>query len=183
MQDAAQEAEIETAPPVAPVAPEPFEQAIDHDKMNFIHHTRAHREGVQRIMNFVTFMIDTRAATHDASKQEEPELTKFSEVLATSRPAAYGTPEYAKTKARLGDALVHHYQVNRHHPEHFANGMRGMHLIDLIEWLADCYQAASRHPADNPVKSIAANQKRFKFSDDLASILVNTCALFQKGVV
>jgi hypothetical protein len=37
----------------------------------------------------------------------------------------------------MAPALKHHYENNRHHPEHFKNNIDDMNLIDLIEMLCD----------------------------------------------
>jgi hypothetical protein len=34
-------------------------------------------------------------------------------------------------------AIVHHHTHNRHHPEHFSNGIYGMDLLDLVEMICD----------------------------------------------
>jgi hypothetical protein len=64
--------------------------------------------------------------------------------------------------------------MNRHHPEHFENGIRGMNLIDLIEMFCDWYAATQRHNDGDIIMSIEINQKRFEYSDDIKAILKNT---------
>ena len=71
-------------------------------------------------------------------------------------------------------ALEHHYKENRHHPEHFENGIKGMTLIDLVEMISDWKAASERHNNGDIIKSIEINQKRFGYSDDIKQILLNT---------
>ena len=71
-------------------------------------------------------------------------------------------------------ALDHHYAVNSHHPEFYADGIRGMSLLDITEMLCDWKAAALRHADGNILKSIEINQKRFGYSDELKQILFNT---------
>jgi len=71
-------------------------------------------------------------------------------------------------------ALDHHYAENRHHPEHFENGIQEMNIVDICEMIADWKAASLRHADGDIMKSIEINQKRFEYSDELKSILINT---------
>lgn len=130
-----------------------------------------------------------RADNHDASKLVEPEKSAFD--VATPKLAAleYGTDEYKQSLADLGAALEHHYAVNSHHPEHYQDGIRGMTLLDLVEMLVDWKAASERMRKPMPAapgrpeaptydndfgRSIALNQERFGYGDELRSILENT---------
>ena len=77
--------------------------------------------------------------------------------------------------AELGPALAHHYAANRHHPEHFANGVDGMNLFDVIEMLMD-WKAATERMKDggNIRRSLTINTGRFHLSPQTAAILRNT---------
>lgn len=65
--------------------------------------------------------------------------------------------------------------MNRHHPEHTELGIAGMTLTDLVEMLSD-WKAATQRMADGGdlMRSIAVNQERFGYSDELRAILENT---------
>ena len=41
------------------------------------------------------------------------------------------------------DALQHHYQKNRHHPEAFERGVDGMTLVDLVEMVCESTTSCS----------------------------------------
>lgn len=71
-------------------------------------------------------------------------------------------------------ALDHHYAHNRHHPEHFPDGIRGMSLLDLVEMLADWKAATERHADGDLARSIEINQARFGYGDELKVVLRNT---------
>ena len=90
------------------------------------------------------------------------------------KSSTYGSEEYKKFLEELKPALDNHYKENRHHPEHFENGIKGMTLVDLIEMLCDWCAAVERHSDGNILKSIEINQKRFGYSDELKQILINT---------
>ena len=61
----------------------------------------------------------------------------------------------------LKPALDIHYANNRHHPEHFPKGIRGMDLLDLLEMICDWKASSERHADGNIFNSIEVNQKRF----------------------
>ena len=78
--------------------------------------------------------IMKRAERHDESKLHEPEKERFDYVGTHQHLGKYkyGSDEYKKSLEYLGPALQHHYEVNDHHPEHFANGIDGMNLMQLM---------------------------------------------------
>jgi hypothetical protein len=114
-----------------------------------------------------------RAAVHDMSKLEEPELAVFDEFTPKLNQSEYGSDEYKKNLVAMGKGLRHHYDVNRHHPEHWSNGVYDMNLIDLIEMLADWKAAALRNEntLDN---SITQNAERFRYDERFEDLLRNT---------
>ena len=71
-------------------------------------------------------------------------------------------------------ALDYHYAQNRHHPEHFQNGVDGMTLFDLIEMYCDWKAATERHANGSLEKSIQYNAERFKIGQQLTNIFENT---------
>jgi len=75
-------------------------------------------------------------------------------------------------------AVDHHYEMNRHHPEHFADGIDGMNLLDIVEMLCDWKAATLRHKDGDLRKSIETNAVRFKISPQLKRIILNTIDLF-----
>jgi len=80
----------------------------------------------------------------------------------------------------MKEALKHHYDFNRHHPEHFVNGIKDMTLIDLCEMLSDWKAASLRHNDGDINKSIEINQSRFGYSDELKQIFLNTIDYYFK---
>ena len=115
-----------------------------------------------------------RVGQHDYSKLEEPEKALFDEFTPKLRDSTYGSDEYKGFLAEMGAALQHHYEHNRHHPEHYSNGVDGMTLTDLAEMLADWKAAGERHADGDMAKSLTVQRERFGLSDQLFSILENT---------
>jgi hypothetical protein len=136
--------------------------------------THKHIRRVQELLGALATDLIRRAACHDSSKLESPEAEVFEEFTGKLRGTTYGSDEYKGFLAAMKPALDHHYANNPHHPEHYANGIGGMTLLDVIEMLADWKAATERHADGSLEKSIELNQKRFGYSDELKSILTNT---------
>jgi len=86
----------------------------------------------------------------------------------------YDSAEGTKALKEMGPALKHHYENNRHHPEHWTAGVNKMSLFDLIEMLADWAVAVQRHADGDLEESLKINKERFEISDQLYEILKNT---------
>jgi hypothetical protein len=121
-----------------------------------------------------------RGAQHDRSKMEEPELSIFNKCTERLRGMTYGSPDYLAALGDMKPALEHHYASNRHHPEHYPQGIRGMNLVDLMELFCDWAAACRRHADGDLRKSIEINQKRFNMGDELTQILRNTVEVLEK---
>lgn len=136
--------------------------------------TYKHILQVQELLKRVIINLSDRQIKHDASKLEEPELSIFNEFTPKLANCTYGSDEYKDFLSKMRIGLEHHYACNRHHPEHYDNGIKGMNLIDLIEMMCDWLAATARHVNGNIFKSIEINQDRFGYSDELKQIFVNT---------
>lgn len=152
--------------------------------------TYAHIGRVRQYLTSVIRNLLDRADLHDASKLVEPELSAFNEATPKLATLTYGSDEYKQSLADLGSALEHHYQRNSHHPEHYEEGIKGMSLLDLVEMLVDWKAASERMRKPTPAApgrpeapqydradflgSIALNQERFGYGDEVRAILENT---------
>jgi len=134
--------------------------------------TLTHIQYVRNLLNVFVVQLLDRSARHDRS--ENPELKTFVKYTPKLAASTYGSDEYKRFLEEMKPALDHHYALNRHHPEHFVNGVEGMDLIDLIEMLADWKAATLRHNNGDINKSIEINAKRFNISPQLVTILLNT---------
>lgn len=136
--------------------------------------TIEHIVSVQRNLYEMSGQLIDRAAKHDQSKLEEPELSTFAIFGPKLRATTYGSDEYETNRKKMGEALTHHYANNSHHPEHYDNGLHGMDLLDILEMLADWKAACDRHADGNIYNSLDINAKRFHMSDQLVDIFYNT---------
>jgi hypothetical protein len=131
------------------------------------------RQVVYYISLLETALAESRAK-HDCSKLDEPEKSIFDLYTPKLKNCTYGSDEYKQYLKEMQVALDHHYKKNRHHPEHFKNGIKDMTLVDLCEMLADWKAATLRHADGDIMKSIEINQRRFGYSDELKQIFINT---------
>jgi hypothetical protein len=136
--------------------------------------TLAHIATVQARLQTIIHELTIRAAHHDASKLREPEKSGYDRLTLALKNVAYGTERYRVALAEAAPTIAHHYQHNRHHPEHFPDGITHMTLIDLIEMLCDWKAASARTQQGSIAPSLAHNQQRFGIDDQLAAILANT---------
>lgn len=142
--------------------------------------TIEHINTVRKYMRFFTDKLTTRAELHDASKLEDPELPLFAEHTEKLNQIEYGSEEYKNELEALKPALDHHYAVNRHHPQHFPEGIEGMNLIDIVELMADWKASSERMNSGNLLKSIEINAKRFNIDEQLTQILINTAKMMDE---
>jgi hypothetical protein len=142
--------------------------------------TLKHRREVARLCNLVAVELIKRGQEHDESKSESPELEGLAAHYSRTKldKLSYDSPEYQASLKELQPTLEHHYARNRHHPEHFPNGINDMTLIDIVEWFLDCKASSMRQNDGNLRKSISKAAERFKIDPQLRQILENTVAFF-----
>lgn len=130
---------------------------------------------VRELMADIQDNLSLRAAMHDRSKLEDPELEAFAQ-MENLRELKYGSDEYrAKFKEEpFVSAIAHHYRLNNHHPEHYANGIDDMDLMSITEMLCDWKAASERHNNQPFAASFIINKQRFGIDYQLYAVLVNT---------
>lgn len=136
--------------------------------------TMRHIETVRNYLSACIRELLLRQEEHDQSKLEPPEVDAYDAITHQLHGLTYGSDEYRAVLKAHRPAIEHHYACQRHHPEHFKLGYRGMNLIDLLEMLCDWTATSLRHQDGDIRTSIAINQERFGYSDELATILHNT---------
>ncbi len=141
--------------------------------------TLAHIQQVQHCLNIVVRQLLERGELHDRTKLEPPEVVAFTEHTPHLAALTFGSPEYYAQLKQFQPALDHHYANNRHHPQHFKNGIDDMNLVDLIEMFCDWNASSKRHNDGNLHKSIEINAGRFGINPQLARILENSVGLFE----
>ena len=142
--------------------------------------TQKHIESVRKYIRFMIDKLDNRGVKHDSSKLESPEVELFAEVTPKLAETTYGSDEYNGFLEKLKPALDHHYASNRHHPEHFVNGINDMTLIDILEMFCDWKASTLRQNDGNLLKSIESNAERFHMDGQLKQILINTARMIDE---
>jgi hypothetical protein len=148
-----------------------IQETTDYDSTK---DTEKHRVRVAELLNTVVEELQKRAEKHDLSKFNPPEKEAFDEATPKLKNLVYGSEEYKSSLRSIEPAIKHHYSVNRHHPEHFENGISGMSLIDLVEMLADWKASSERHETGDIESSMQVNKQRFEIDSQLTSVLQNT---------
>lgn len=142
--------------------------------------TIAHKRLVAELMLECCSIIAQRGLEHDDSKLETEEFPYFAELTPKLKSSTYNSDQYKGFKEQLKPALDHHYANNRHHPEHFKNGVRDMTLFDLIELMVDIFASSKRQANGNLRKSLEDYQQSYQITEDLKMIMENTMELFDK---
>ena len=148
---------------------EELEATIDSNK-----EILKHIELVRKYINIAIDNLRKRADFHDKSKLEEPEVEYFAKYNSKLAELTYNSDEYKKCLEELKPALECHYAKNDHHPEFYPNGINDMDMFSIIEMLCDWIASTDRQHDGNILKSISDNVKRFKLSDQLEKIIINT---------
>lgn len=115
--------------------------------------------------------LEGRAKYHDNSKLNDPrEKALFDHWTPELRTRTFGSDEYKQALDEMGEGVKLHYKANRHHPEHYENGVNDMTLIDIVEMVADWMAAAERKNVHIDLDHAA---KRFGLSEQLVKIIAN----------
>ncbi len=136
--------------------------------------TQEHIKHVRSFLQKAIVELAKRGAYHDRSKMRQPELDIFVEYTPKLATSTYGSDKYKEFLEGMGEALRHHYVYNRHHPEHFEDGIDQMNLVDVLEMVCDWYAATKRHNDGDIIKSIQINSKRFGLSPQVIHLITNT---------
>lgn len=138
--------------------------------------TQAHIKRVATLLGEVNSELHFRALYHDASKFDPIEagpLQEMQDLIEQEGPAPYGSEEYKRRTDLLGPMLAHHYANNSHHPEHYASGIAGMTILDVVEMLCD-WKAASDRGGESVI-NLTYSAEKYGIEPMLLSIMKNTC--------
>lgn len=146
--------------------------SLEEQAANFA--TMKHIEKVRNLLNTIASDLLDRGEKHDQSKLDSPEVELFAKYTPMLAGLTFGSDEYNASLEKLKPALDHHYANNRHHPEHFKDGIEDMNLVDLIEMFCDWKASSARQYNGNIRKSIESNATKHKINRQLIKIFENT---------
>lgn len=145
--------------------------------------TKLHILNMKKIAEPISKDFLLRILQHDKSKLESPEKECYDALIPQLKEHTYGSPGYFRVKKEMEKTgLAHHYQENRHHPEHFKNQIHDMNLVDILEMLCDWYAASMRSDTGFE-EGFKKNIERFHISKDLEEVLWNTYLYYIRGKV
>lgn len=147
--------------------------ATPEEQIKFTLDTINHVKAVQYFMEQVVVELVKRARVHDGSKLNPPEWDGYAQMIAELKGLEYNSPAYRVVLQGHSDVVRHHYQANDHHPEHFAEGIAEMNLIQIVEMFCD-WKAASMRNSGTLVDSLESSCNRFGIDGLLGKIFVNT---------
>lgn len=139
-----------------------------------------HKNEINILAHALIKILLDQVNEHDNSKLEEPEISLFSSNIAIfTNENEYLSVEYKELIKQIDEGIQHHYSKNRHHPEHFENGINDMNIIDILDMLFD-WMASNKIYKNNfneIEKMIKKQQDRFDIDPQLISILINTAKI------
>jgi len=139
--------------------------------------TYKHIQRVEHYLHKIIKALMKRIEAHDKSKLSTPEIEAFALHGHKLKDLEYGSETYLENLEKLAPILEHHYANNRHHPEHFKNGISDMNLLDVIEMFCDWKASSERQNGGNLRKTLEENGRRFEMDPMLVQILENSLDL------
>lgn len=134
-----------------------------------------HIKNVRKKIQTFSSILYKRGELHDRSKLEYPEYQEWCKMDEEPK-YPYGSKEYERKKQKYKYLFDYHYAHNRHHPDRWKDYIFPFcpDLLDLIEMLCD-WIAYKDSISYKEAKEIIKQQSiRFKFSEELSDILLNT---------
>lgn len=136
--------------------------------------TMRHIEAVRNYLGVCIRELMHKQEHHDKTKLESPEVEAYDAITHQLHGLTYGSDEYRAVLKAQKPAIDHHYHFNRHHPEFFSDGYKGMTLLDMVEMLCDWKAAGLRHADGDIYQSLEINKARFGYGEDIDQLLRNT---------
>jgi len=128
---------------------------------------------LNELLNKAAIELLDRAIVHDKSKLEQPEKDLYDRLTPLLKKVPSNSDKYKDLSKQYKIAIDHHYKNNRHHPEHYKNGVDDMTLFDVIEMAMDWLVDVGDSPNDI-FKLLKENKEKYNLSEQLGSILENT---------
>lgn len=160
----------------------------DEKSLFFEADTCKHQQLVMERMAVCAKRITNRGLIHDASKFSDIERTAYEEPvwLLNTGDIEYGSEEYKRLTAQMGEGWKHHKANNDHHPEYFErykeqasdDPIQAMDFFALIEMLCD-WIAAARRKSNKPSEAIKYLKEKYPLDPQMEAVLRNTLAVIE----
>lgn len=162
---------------------------MDEKELYYEADTRKHQQWVAERMIACAKRIIEKGMTHDASKFSDIEKSKYIDPIyeLNLKDVPYGSDEYKRLTAQMGEGLEHHTNINDHHPEFFIpfsvqtlnDPIRAMDLFALMEMLCD-WIAASKRKGNSAGLPFDNFEKKYQVNSQLMAILRNTLGIIEE---
>lgn len=147
---------------------------MNEKRVKYLRQIHNHVMSVQKCLNSFASDLIERGRVHDISKFSEPELSGFAENVDNVSTIVYESEEYKKKWNEMRTVIDIHHINNRHHPEHWDNGVEEMTLLDILEMISDWNAATVRYKNGDLLKSVEINCEKYKVDGQLKRIILNT---------
>jgi hypothetical protein len=137
------------------------------------------QQTVYSVYNHINKHFILRMLTHDQSKLNVAEAEHFTKYTPMLKKVEFGSDDYKACLEGLKPALDNHYAHNRHHPEHYEQGINDMTWFDVCEMACDWCASSMRTLNGDPHKSVDMCKERFGMDDHLTRIMHNTMNTLQ----
>lgn len=124
-----------------------------------------HHRHVSYLLRELAREFERRADLHDLTVLELDEFEGRVRIQHIVRTYPYDSPEYRESIKNEG-SLQLHYHRNSHHPEHWADGVKGMTFIDFVEMVIDWAGAARTYKNTSFEDGLKGQIERFKLQPE-----------------
>lgn len=137
--------------------------------MQYLLETKKHIEQVQQCLKDICSKLQLRSYDHDMSRYRRPGSLKFREVYSELKETEGNDEIHLSILEKLRILREKYFKTCRYCPESHDNNVSEMNLVDLLELLSDWKADSS-----DLKKTIIENQKKYKYTDELMNVLLNT---------
>lgn len=163
-----------------------YREADDQDELERLFYEAdvwKHRHLVAELMVKASIILLGAGVVHDASKLTDKERPYYEKpVWALNHSGVeYGSPEYKRLTAQMGQGWEHHKAANAHHPEFYGQepeALSMMNMFEMIEMLCD-WIAASKRKGNDPAQAMKFLKEKYPVSEQLEKILLNTLVVLR----
>ena len=133
-----------------------------------------HIKKVSTNINEIAIEVIKRSIKHDDSKFESPERETLDKIVPILKKGS-SSPNYSEAKKEVKELMDVHKSKNSHHPEYYSNGINGMNLLDVIEYLSDMKAESN----NNLEEILLKNSKKYSWNEQFLNIMKNTMEILK----
>ena len=159
-------------------------KGITIDLARHIKGQKWHNDKVMNLTKMLANQAIYNSKKHDDDKLKKGVVKVWARFqIIDHRKIPFGSQEYIKLLDQLNVNKIRdkHKKESYHHPEHYKNDFKKTNLVILLEIISDWYAANTYRPSAVSKKQMFdVLQKKYKFSNELRSILSNTYEMLKE---